>query len=52
MKSRGLVIPDSVKEILEFNEKTLGLLIRNGYFVKNDGTLYNPSVSQESFIKK
>ena len=50
MKSRGLVIPDSVKEILEFNEKPWSV-DPNGYFVKNDGTLYNPSVSQESFIK-
>jgi len=50
MKSRGLVIPDSVKEILEFNEKPWSV-DPNGYFVKSDGTLYNPSVSQESFIK-
>jgi len=33
MKSRGLVIPDSVKEILEFNEKPWSV-DPNGYFVK------------------
>jgi predicted phage terminase large subunit-like protein len=50
-KSRGITLPSNLK-ILVQNKKTAEWPIgENGYFVRGDGHVYNPSLSHEGFIK-
>ena len=48
-KARGMELP---KEVTERNkkEKLIWPVASNGYFMKNDGTFYNPSSNHEGFI--
>lgn len=49
IESRGLVLPKGAKEVFK-KERILWPVADNGYFLKNDGTLYIPTESQEGFI--
>lgn len=49
MQSRGLPIPEQYKDLFRKKEHVWPV-DRNGYFVKRDGTLYNPTEAQSSFI--
>lgn len=49
MQARGLNLPTDAKKLF-IKEKIVWPVAENGYFLKNDGTLYIPTDSQESFI--
>ena len=50
MKARGMPIPeDALKKL---TQKTAAWPVdRNGYFIKRDGTSYNPTPQQKAFIE-
>jgi len=50
MQNRGLELPQNIKSLVEKTEYPWPV-DDNGYFIKRDGTLYNPSEAQESFVK-
>jgi phage terminase large subunit-like protein len=47
-KSRGMNLDE---ELPQYKKKIVWPIASNGYFMRNDGKLYNPSVNQEAFIK-
>ena len=49
MQSRGLKLPEEATSVFKKQELTWPT-DPNGYFVKRDGTLYNPTKAQEGFI--
>lgn len=49
-KARGIELPKEVSQALN-KEKLKWPIASNGYFLRNDGRLYNPSPNHEAFIK-
>ena len=50
-KSRGIKLPKEAQELLADKKKAVWPIAPNGYFLRDDGILYNPSVNHEGFIK-
>jgi phage terminase large subunit-like protein len=50
LQARGIDVSKEANAILK-KEKIIWPLGSNGYFIKNDGKLYEPSEAQEGFIK-
>lgn len=48
-KARGMELPKSAKTVFQ-KEKLIWPVASNGYFIKNNGTLYEPSENQAGFI--
>jgi phage terminase large subunit-like protein len=50
-QSRGLQLPKEVIELTKNQKNVEWPLAANGYFIRDDGHLYNPSPVHEAFIK-
>lgn len=50
-ESRGIKLPKEAKEALADKKKIAWPVAPNGYFMRDDGAIYNPSVNHEGFIK-
>ena len=51
LRSRGIALPSEVKDVVADKKKKKWPLAPNGYFIRDDGFLYNPSPVHEAFIK-
>lgn len=51
LEARGLPLPEDVKKLFEEQKEVKFPVDRRGFFVRKDGKLYEPSGSQESFIR-
>ena len=49
-KNRGLAIPKEVTELVKDKRKAKWPIAPNGYFLRDDGKLYNPSENHKGFI--
>jgi predicted phage terminase large subunit-like protein len=50
-QSRGITLPKESIQIIQDKKKVRWPVAPNGYFLRNDGYLYNPSETHEKFIK-
>ena len=50
-KSRGITLPKEVAELVENKKTKKWPIASNGYFLRDDGALYEPSEAQAGFIK-
>ena len=50
-KARGIEVPKEVKELTENKKNKKWPIADNGYFLRDDGVIYEPSEAQEGFIR-
>lgn len=50
-QARGIELPPEAKQALQDKKKSVWPIASNGYFIRDDGKLYNPSAVHEAFIK-
>lgn len=50
-EARGIKLPKEAKDLLADKKKVTWPVAPNGYFIRDDGALYNPSPNHEGFIR-